>query len=280
MITTNKLGLPQALVNAVTKQTYSKGESDISVTSLIGPARKRVLESQHRSEMTEDASDCLWRLFGSIGHMILETHAEGLSEHRFFTDCLGWKVSGQVDLIEGTQIADYKMTSAWSVIDGPKIEWVQQLNLYRLLASLNGFTIDNIVIIALLRDWSRTDALRGNNYPQTQVVKLDIPLWTLSEAQNYLETRVRAHQEAEEALPECTDEEKWARQGKFAVMKSGNQKATKLFDVRSEADSFAAEKGKGFSVVERPAQYPRCESYCGAAPWCSFAQSLKVEEEA
>lgn len=58
----------------------------------------------------------------------------------------------------------------------------------------------------------------------------------------------------------------------------GLKKALKLCDTRADADSLAANTPGGY-VVERPATYPRCESYCqvGKAGICP---QVKAEREA
>jgi hypothetical protein len=56
----------------------------------------------------------------------------------------GWRISGQTDsisLADGT-LKDYKVTSAWTVMNAlkdEKPEWVQQLNCYAWLAEENGY---------------------------------------------------------------------------------------------------------------------------------------------
>ena len=149
---TNRLGLPQAIVDAVTNDPYSRGASDISVTQLIQPPYQRQLRLQH--EPIEDASDRIWSLVGQVGHGIVEraypqayTAAAALltpkevhdtygvvAERRLFMKCNGWTVSGQFDVIEKGHLQDYKFTSVWSVIGDTKTEWINQLNLRRLLA--------------------------------------------------------------------------------------------------------------------------------------------------
>jgi hypothetical protein len=44
---TNRLNLPSSIYNAVAHDPYSRGDAHISVTGLIGPARKRMLEITH-----------------------------------------------------------------------------------------------------------------------------------------------------------------------------------------------------------------------------------------
>src|SRR5437762_14151842 len=109
---TNRLGLPQPIVDAVRNDPYTSGHSDITVTQLLRPARAVALEREHRDEIVEDAADRLWALCGQIGHAILERGSKQvLTERRFFAQIAGWNVSGQADLIPPDMLIDYKFTS-------------------------------------------------------------------------------------------------------------------------------------------------------------------------
>ena len=68
---TNKLNLPEAIVNAVTNDDYNKGFSDISITGLTSPPRIRVLKKKYDAELEEDISDRMFVLLGQIMHGIL-----------------------------------------------------------------------------------------------------------------------------------------------------------------------------------------------------------------
>ena len=140
---TNNHNLPESFVNFARNDKYSKGKSDISVTTLIDSPRVRLLREANSTELTSDASDMIWPLFGTAVHHILESskNDEGVTlEERLYADVNGWILSGAVDhqKTDGKTISitDYKVTSVWSVIYG-KIEWEQQLNCYAFLAQKN-----------------------------------------------------------------------------------------------------------------------------------------------
>ena len=133
---TNNHNLPESFVNFARNDKYSKGKSDISVTTLIDSPRVRLLREANSAELTSDAADMIWPLFGTAVHHILESskNDEGVTlEERLYADVNGWVLSGAVDhqKTDGKTISitDYKVTSVWSVIYG-KIEWEQQLNCY------------------------------------------------------------------------------------------------------------------------------------------------------
>lgn len=270
---TNRMGLPDALVAAVLNDPYSKGDSDISVTTLISPPYQRKLKAEH--EPVEDVSDRIWSLLGQATHTILERayRGKGEVEERLFMPVNGWTVSGQYDVIEDGVLHDYKITSVWSVKGDTKLEWEQQLNLLRLLAHYNDKPIRALRIIAILRDWQKSKARTDSTYPQAQVVAVDIPMWPLPWAIKFMEARVLAHQA--DTPPPCTDEERWKTDNVYAVMKEGRKTAVKLHEDKTIAITHAAGLGKGHTVVERPGQYRRCAEYCPVSTSCpQFASEV------
>ncbi len=277
MTITNHAGLPEPLVNAVKNDSYSSQGSDLTVTQSLRPARAVALEKLHAAEITEDASDRLWALLGQLGHGILERGGNGQhTELRLFATVRGWKVSGQMDLLGGNLLTDYKITSVWSCKDGLKPEWEQQLNALRWLASVNGHEVNKMQIVAIYRDWSKLEARRSPDYPRHQVQVFEVPLWDLEDTVEWIAGRVLEHQTAQAGkLPECTSEERWEKPTKYALMKTGRERAVRLYDDRTQA-ALAAEGNSALRVEERPGQQIRCESYCAARPFCTFADQLGV----
>jgi len=262
---TNRLNLPDGVVAAVTNDPYTRGDSDISVTQLISPAYQRKLRQE--VEVVEDVSDRIWSLLGQSVHTVLERayRGKGRAEERLFMNVNGWKVSGQFDVIEDGCLQDYKVTSVWSVIGEGKVEWEQQLNLLRLLAHHSGIDVTSLRIIAILRDWSKSRTTSAD-YPKAQVVALDIPMWSLEDAEAFMLERVLAHQHPDP--PVCNDEERWKRDDVFAVVKAGRKTAVKLHDGWKMALAHAEELGNGHSVETRPGGYTRCEGYCNVSHEC------------
>jgi hypothetical protein len=99
--------------------------------------------------------------------------------------------------------------------------------------------------------------------------------------QRFIEQRIRTHIEAQEATmrgdepPFCTDEERWTRPGKFAVMKAGRKAALRLFDDKKDAKKYIADQhrttkfGPKYHIVQRENRYIRCdEGYCPVVKWC------------
>ena len=185
---TNKMNLPLAIKRAVENDPYDPSGSDISTTRLIAPPLIRHLEVKHKDEIEEDVADRIWALLGSSVHHVIERAKieNDLAEIRLFykDDDItnGWTLSGQFDYItsEGDLI-DFKTTSAWSALDAlqkGKDEWEEQLNILDFLVRHNpdkvNIKINKLYIIAILRDWSKLQASKSDNYPQAQVVKIPI----------------------------------------------------------------------------------------------------------
>lgn len=270
MTLTNRMNLPDGIVQAVTNDPYNRGSSDISVTQLIQPPYQRKL--RETVEQIEDVSDRIWSLIGQSVHTILERayKGKGLVEERLYTDVLGWKVSGQFDVIENGCLMDYKVTSVWAIKGDTKIEWEQQLNLLRLLAHENGIEVTSMKIIAILRDWSKGKA-NGPDYPEVQVVPIDIQMWTLEQTREYMLERVKLHQQSEPQP--CTAVERWQTQNVYAVMKDGRKSAVTLHYSPAEAREQCFELGKGHTVVHRPGSYRRCAGYCNVSHGCPEFQA-------
>jgi hypothetical protein len=277
---TNKLGLPDALVRAVKafEDDYDPGDSDATVTEIIGPPQLATLRRKHAEEIEEDVSDRIWALLGQVVHDILRrANVSDLVESRYATEVLGWKVSGQFDrlsLMPGEGgfaglLQDYKVASVWEAIYGVKPERTQQLNLLAEILRRNGFNIGALEIVFIFRDWKKSEARRDPQYPQVQVLRQPISLWTSSQATRFLEQRVRVHQDARNSgiLPECSEEDRWARGTRYAVMKPGGKRAVKLCDTMQEAKQHAATI-KGAYVTVRLGESIRCTGYCPVKDFC------------
>lgn len=287
---TNRLGLPESIANAVINDPYTKGPAHISVTGLIGPARKRQLEIQHDDELVTDVADRIWALYGQVVHAILERAdehtADVITERRLFIERHGWTISGQFDrliLKAGGTLQDYKFTSFYTVKDGIKPEYEAQANLYRLMLEEHGYEVSSAEVVAVLRDWSKTKARHSrenfdDQYPQAPVVILPARLWSRDETETYIRDRLMAHGTAQRSLPECTDEERWANPPIWKVRKQGNKTASKghaNHQTRMSAETARqelqanAKKGVVFEIVDVRSTNKRCSDYCEAAAYCS-----------
>lgn len=284
---TNRHGLPDFIVDAVTNDKYDKGESDITVTQLIGPPQIRYLKSRHESD--EDVSEKLYSLDGQSLHFVIERACQDkdhlASEQRLYLDRGGKRIGGQFDILDARkrELFDLKRVSVYAK-DG-KIEWEQQLNLLKLLVEEGvvrfcgelkkfGGVVDKLTIIPFFRDWMRSKR-NQYQYPQAQVVPIDIAIWPREKTLAYLDERLALH--AMDPPPPCTDEERWMQPGVFAVMKDGRKTAVKLHEKFEDADRHRVELGAKHTVVQRPTQYKRCEDYCPVADHCPQWAAIKAE---
>ena len=280
---TNNHKLPKSFVDFARNDKYSKGNADISVTTLIDSPRVRLMRDHFSNQRTVDAVDMIWPLFGTAVHHILESSGASedvILEERLFSEVDGWVLSGAVDHQKvdrsNVSITDYKVTSVWSVIYG-KIEWERQLNLYAYLVQKNkGKKVNSLQICAILRDWNSRDAKYKQDYPSAPVVLVDIPVWDEETRINYIKERISIHQEAQKMydaegeFPFCSDDETWKRSDAWAVKKKGNKRALRVFETEELAQEFAvahkARKNEYILEIEhREGEYVRCKG-CSHRP--------------
>ena len=273
---------PDAIFKWLTTDTYDRGDSDYSITQLIDSPRIRLLNKIYDDEIEINASEMMASRLGTEGHNGIERHDghDEIAEERIHVVWKDIKISGAVDLQADKTLIDNKFCKAYAVIFG-KIEWERQLNGYAWLIRSSSFVekIKRLQIAAFIVDWNKSEAERVADYPDAAVMMIDVPLWSFEEQEEYFQERIRLHSVSElsymldnpDDLPFCTDEERWKRPSKFAVMKGKNKRAVKLHDTKEEAEEHA-EKDKLFWVEERPAVPVRCEKWCRVSKWCNQYQ--------
>ncbi len=206
---TNRLNLPESIVNAVTDRDYDRGESDITVTELLGPPQIRRLRAEHDDELTVDVADQGYILFGSAVHKILEkAERTAETEARYYVTVNGVKIGGQFDryLFQSDGLLqDYKVMSVWEKIFGFKAGKSQQLNVLAYILNHNSKSVSRLEVVALYRDWQKSKAGDGK-YPEQQMEIVPMELWSDAEQLKFIQERLQAH-----ANPsaECTQDERW-----------------------------------------------------------------------
>jgi hypothetical protein len=287
---TNKFNLPDTFINVIQRPSYSRGNSEISVTEILSPPQLVLLRRRHVDDIEIDAADQVWSLFGSAVHNILQHGKDDhhVVEERLFTTFESWRISGAIDLQTfqpdgSVVISDYKVTSAWAV-QQEKTEWVDQLNMYAwLVERVKGHPVTALQIIGIVRDWNRREAANKEGYPQAPIVTLDIPIWDYQAREEFVRTRLSQHNEANFSavsgeMPACTPEEMWEKPTTYAVMKEGGKRAKKVFEVKQEAEAFMADQ-KGTHFIEtREGGRTRCDSFCQVAPFCQQYKSYKESQ--
>lgn len=266
---------------------------DRSVSTLILPPKIAELRRRHDAEITEDVTDRMPSLFGSSMHSVLEAVKPLLDptryivEKRWYGSANGWTISGMTDLCEyregGWVVADYKWVKVWEIINGVRPEKIAQVNLYAALLRQNGMTVTGTELVYGFTDWSPSEARRSTNYPLRAHVFM-VPLWPAAEAEAFLRERVRLHQEAvsksDDAIPVCTEEERWQSPAKWAVTKPGRKSALRLCDSYEEAEAFIG-TARDLTIEERPSVPRRCglppTGYCSVSPFCSWYQANRTQ---
>lgn len=217
MIITNRLNLPLPLVRAIEEDPYTKGDADYSVSEIINPVQLTVLYKRHKMKIVQDASEFIWILLGKAVHKYLEIMNDSesiITEKRLFLEMDGVKISGQFDLMGNRKISDYKCVGSFSVKEGVKLEWEIQQNLYRYLAVKNGFDVDDLEIVAILRDWTEWSGRKdGFDSP---IFVMPVAKWEISSIEKYLKGRIaelkRANAMSDEEISlhyPCSEEERW-----------------------------------------------------------------------
>ena len=297
---TNKSNLPKVIERAVINEPYDSSGSNISTTRLIAPPRIRVLEMRNWDLIEDDVSNRIFSLLGQSVHHILERSKlkVDLAERRLFykDDKItnGWTLSGQFDLLSRQgDLTDFKVTSAWAALDAltnGKDEWENQLNVLDFLCRKNQKTltrykkevkVKSLNIMAILRDWSKLKVMQSDNYPRKQVVMIPIRRWSEEEQENYVQARIKLHQDAEKSdqLPLCTAKERWRKEDSYALMLDNRKTAKRVLPTREEMDMYMKEnkyvEGQGCKVVFRAGEDVRCQHYCSVNQFCSHFMNVR-----
>ena len=276
---TNKHGIPDTFVNVLKRPTYSKGKAHLSATQLLNSPKIVALTKKFEDELEQDVSDMVWSIFGTAIHGVLEHGKDDnhIVEERLHATFDGWRISGAIDLqiVTGQDtisIRDYKTTSAWAVMN-EKIEWEQQLNIYAWLVETCKLKIvDSVGIVAIIRDWSRREAAKNPDYPQSPVKEIPINLWPYQQREDFISERISKHSECEfhmetdEELPPCTPEEMWEKPTTYALKTKGGVRAIKVYETMEDAERACDEKVHEIEV--RLGTRTRCESFCPVNNYC------------
>ncbi|MBK22687.1 MAG: hypothetical protein CME70_01670, partial [Halobacteriovorax sp.] len=263
MKVTNKANLPRPIVLALSNDDYSKGDADFSVTELIDSPRISQLKTRYADSIKQDALDLLYMFDGKAVHYLLEQAGqqieehEGIVERRLFASHDGMMITGAMDYfdLERNVIQDYKRVSVWEYIFGMKEDRIRQLNLYKLLAEANGFSVRGLEIVYLFRDWSEAMSKRTKDYPPEKAAVVKVPMWDKEQTLAYLSERVALHREAREQPDQelylCSKEERWQGDTTYAVKTHANAaRARKVFDSYNEAAQWLADNRKQGMMIE------------------------------
>lgn len=287
---TNKLGLPQPLVEAVTRE-YQYKDKQYSVTSLLKGTCQTILERRFHDEIEQDVADMIFLIFGSAVHSILEKAQETddqLKESYLVVDVNDYKLSGIFDLYdEQTKtVTDYKTATVWKVIKNEWEDYRKQLLMYAWMLKKIGFECNKGEIVAMLKDHSKTKAKVDSSYPPYPVHKVTFTFTEndFEDIEKFIFDRFKEIAIAEETetdlLQPCSPEERWETPTKYAVMKKGRKTALRVVESEQEAKEYMEWKGvteKDHYIEERKGENKKCEEYCSVSQFCPFYKKLKGE---
>jgi hypothetical protein len=247
------------------------------------------LKIQHFKEIEEDASDRLWALLGQSVDKILTENAKcAITQHKIEIPIGGITVVAKLDIYypETKRVEDWKVTSCWSFVLGEKLEWERQLNCYAWALRKTGFSVDGLVINAILRDWQKSKTI-DKDYPRIPFVSKEIPLWSFDQQEQYIKDQLELHKISPEI--ECDNESKWVKPTTYAVMKKGRKTALRVLGGFNQAQDWceqnslgkwiteeetgygAFQYANGISLVERKGEPTRCLHYCPVRHFCKYA---------
>ena len=279
MILTNHLNLPEQIVNAVKKDDYNNNGT-YSATTLLKDPKEIILFNRHKDEITEDVSEHVYSLLGTSVHYILEKAEEG--ENQFKEERLYYKfgndtISGKFDFydMEEEMLGDYKVTTVYKYLLVDNEHYRFQLLTYAYLLRKNGFPCKGGRIYQIFRDWQRSKAKFDKSYPQKPVNVITFRFYDKdftyieNEIQQRLANIHKYEDFADDEIPICSKENRWATDDKFAVMKKGRKSAMRVLNSKEEAEEWMKNNGGEF-IQERPAESRKCVDYCSCCEFCNF----------
>lgn len=283
---TNKLDLPKPFVDAATsKHKYTPKR--YSVSDVLGGTCEAVLKRRHSGEGEEDVADSVWRILGSAVHKILEEaeSTESQLQENWFSVPIGdngYALSGIFDLYDGDThtVTDWKTcgTIKWQKQEFD--DYRMQILIYCWMLRKNGFEANNGEVVMILRDWVKSKARADKEYPQFQVQKVS---WKFTE-EDFKEAErhvfdwfanVTEQEKLDDSdLTPCSPKNRWHKDDKWAVVKDGVKRATRVLDDPDEAadmcDRLSEKTGKPYHVEYRKGEDVKCEMYCSVAFSCPF----------
>lgn len=256
---------------------------DYSVTTLLNPPRYVHLSKRHSR--------------GKLNYRAMLPSFIGTGVHAYVEDCLRRSaneykleqrivhsvedriISGAFDIFLDGQIYDIKTCKTWkTVYDPDMIEWHEQQNIYAWLLHQQGVEVKGLNIIAIYLDWIDSKAQRDSSYPQDPCVKYTLDLWPWDKTEQFMVDRIRlmkGHESTpDDALPECTREERFEDPTVYKCFKNANAKrssrnCTSLDDAILYMKSTAG-FGNGSYIEAVYAVRKRCDKYCEINEHCNM----------
>jgi len=293
MITTTKAKDPiiTDILKWYNNNMYTRIGSDVSVTELMEAPRIAHLRSRHGKKVpSKDLSNELPAIIGMSVHSGLQRYlrteanvtGKWLIERKMIGLVDGIRIAGKFDALRDLQhLYDIKVTRIWKYIFGGQLDFEKQLNMYDYMLWKDGYNVKSLSIMMVLLDWS-PGKIWEKNYPQERIQIIPITKWTRNEQDVYIKDRIKKWKDskdlADDKLPECTFDERWAEKEVFKLYRTPTAKrSTKNFDTLTGAKSYQdacitndASRWKKSRIEScRANPWKRCKSWCKIAPFCN-----------
>jgi hypothetical protein len=280
MLITNNLNLPKVFENAVNSfQRDYTNTSRFSVTDLLKSPYMQNLERLHHEEITEDVVDRVWALLGSALHEVLKKsniEKNILIEERLKIIIDGIEISGQFDsFCDNGVLIDYKLTSVWKIMFSDYQDWENQLNIYAYLLYKYNFDVKKIEVVAILKDYSKKEKLRYNNYPKDNIARIELKLWDYEKTESFIKERIQKHLTEINII--CNEKDRWHKDDKFAIMKKGRKTAVRVLEDKESAEDMLKTLDDKHYIEIRKGEDERCENYCRVNKWCEYYNNKNKE---
>ncbi len=280
------MNLPAALVKAAKAERHNK-PGCVSATTLLKGVKEIVLIDRHWDELEDDVSNRIWLILGTAVHSIMESHGEGgfVEKHLEHDTGIGMTVTGQVDYYDEEKgiVVDWKTCSATKVLTSHFDDWRMQGLVYAWLLAWNGFTVNKIQFVGMMKDWSRSRAMHDKGYPQSPVYvyEYDVVDEVIEATDRFVMDKVAAIVAAnglgDDDIPPCGESERWQSPTVYAVMKRGVARSKKNCTSREDAELRVELLGDGHYVEVRPGVARKCQGYCICRKHCSFYRQQEAE---
>jgi hypothetical protein len=221
----------------------------------------------------------VWAVFGSAVHSLLESEgANDFTEQEMSYKVGDITITGRIDNydMQNGIICNYKTASVYKVKFGDFNDWYLQGMIYAWLLARNNFPVKKCRFVAMLKDHSKTDAMRDKQYPQNPVYVYEFPVTAenLFKIGAFIRMKVDAYKHnavlTDNDIPPCLPVERWERPAKYAVKKEGRKTAVRLFDDENAANELVSELGKGHCIEHRKGESIKCQSFCLCSRFCNY----------
>jgi len=302
----NGISLPIAVWLAHDTYDYDDRPNLISVTGLLKPTRQivlgrkfsdaskdidvEVLIASSMGTALHDSVEVAWKdretTIKTLGRLGYKNGAKIFDsiifEKRSELELFGFIVSGKFDISFAGYVQDVKSTTVYAWMnDSNEFEHKFQLSAYKLL-NPDIITKDVGYIEYIFTDWSKAEARRNRQYPQSRVATKEVQLFTKEEMLELIEQKLYEVVENEKLdepnVIQCSEDDLWATKDVWKYYKNpeSRRRATKVFDNESEANQRLSNDNNVGVVVRFMSEAKRCK-YCNYTDVCSQYAQLKKD---